>query len=115
MNNVVKEFLNFYLDNQMSLSEFKNNHSYQKNKCEADRIEDEITSLCSDEPVKQKLIKMLDQYREKLYNMEYIAQCEMFEYAFISGLKLGMDTKKTDAITEKFSSVILEETVENSK
>lgn len=115
MNNVIKEFLNFYLDKQMYISRFKDDRFYQKNKNESDEIEEKIISCCTEDTSKRKMVHLLDQYREKIYGMEFVAQSEMFEFAFMSGLKLGIDTQKIDRITEQTSSIIFEETVENSK
>ena len=51
----------------------------------------------------------------ELSKLNKMYQSEMFEFAFMSGLKLGIDTQKIDRITEQTSSIIFEETVENSK
>lgn len=43
-------------------------------------------------------------------------QQQMFEYAFLSGLKLGMDAEKAHTLSKKLSSInINEELVDNLK
>ena len=116
MNAVVNEYYFFYLNHHHKLSDYYKTKEYVRLSEEEDEIEKQILDLFEDKEDRKRVKNLIADYRDAIYGQNSVMQQQMFEYAFLSGLKLGMDAEKVHMTTKKLSSIKdYDELVDNLK
>ena len=114
MNAVINEFYYFFLNHHHKLSNYYKTKEYVELSEQEDESEKELLDLLDDKVEIKKAKSIIADYRDAIYGQNSVMQQQMFEYAFLSGLKLGMDAEKAHTLSKKLSSInINEELVDN--
>lgn len=116
MNTVITEYYYFFLNHHHKLSDYYKNKEYARFSEEEDELEKQILDLFETKETRKKAMNLINDYNDAIYGQINVMQQQMFEYAFLSGLKLGMDAEKVHMLSKKVSSLnIGDELVDNLK
>lgn len=114
MNAVINEYYYFFLNHHHKLSDYYKTKEYVKLSKQEEELEKELLDLLDDKIEIKKAKRIIAYYRDAIYGQNSIMQQQMFEYAFLSGVKLGMDAEKAHTLSKRLSSLnIDDELVDN--
>ena len=93
MNKLIEELFNYYEDNVFTLTDIESDPKYIEWRDRYSVIFDKIADIIRNHLDKQKANNLLTELESSMYRMERMDLKYAFQFAFLSGVQLGMESK----------------------